>query len=137
MLVDGGYASTYNIAVCPSALPRKYNPAARAQIYGGLTWGQTKLDKYPDRQKEYDGGNWTMSNTIMFCDTLDDRPGYKRQQYDGGFATGDDVIIHLRHTGRANVVFMEGYVASMNKSDFGIAPYTSGSWLFQPAYIRP
>ena len=144
-----GYAKNPGIFVCPSWAPRKWNPAAPDwdQTYG-MNGGNNPLDYRIYWRIDRPGGTeMYTSSTGVLTPYLTVEPGRSPSHYPlvadsvrstltppaqkyyfgyyGHYSNPRD-LVHLRHSGRANVLCFDGHVGTYNQaqleSELGFHP---------------
>jgi prepilin-type processing-associated H-X9-DG protein/prepilin-type N-terminal cleavage/methylation domain-containing protein len=141
-LYSGGYLKNMDAAVCPSCPPYSWdanNPKRTQCTYG---WHKEDPSVYPsyiaaNPPKVY---NCFVNlrkiakpeQFITIADSMGAISGwdtYKKQSYVFNFDNSAGGLIHLRHSGLANLVFADGHVAACDKAKIKAAALAEmGSW---------
>jgi prepilin-type N-terminal cleavage/methylation domain-containing protein/prepilin-type processing-associated H-X9-DG protein len=76
--------------------------------------------------------NLSFSTLLLLADSKQLYSSTNKQYWKTWMSGADPGIIHLRHNGRANGVFLDGHVGDGTKQEFMAEPYEfSSSWLFE------
>ena len=100
------------VTICPS-ITGKYAEYYLGQNYGGPWRIFLKLEQIPDWYNSIGAGGLRLDNYMLLFDTYvpSDYAGVWFYDYNSQF------YIHCRHTQRANVLFGDGHVKALNKSE--------------------
>lgn len=109
MLIYFKYIPKWNLCVCPSEYPYTTHTA---YLYGMLS-GYSSTPQYNYNRF------WDPDNTALLTDSFAPFPGMPRGVVQlcyiraGRLGSGDPGV-HLRHTGKANMLFMDGHVETVD-----------------------
>ena len=120
-LLAGGYVSDPDVFYCPSFFPRNNKEATKkadsgeaCQAYGMRIWRPVDdpLVSEEDRSIHLIENH---AEFFILVDSLWTADGWRSQGYGVAAAKSDNgLLVHLRHTGKANTLFLDGHVAGMD-----------------------
>lgn len=128
-MVSKGYIVGWDAMICPSLWPKKVNPAIQPNI-NYLTYGY--MGEYNDDYSSCYKISRVKDQSIapLACDSMSPSSGatwltappynapnevqWYRLRY--GRLTAGNTAVHLRHSGKANMVFLDGHVEAVDGS---------------------
>lgn len=144
MLYNNGYVpvptiGASSVLVCPSFPPKSFLDDGKCYAIRRFPNDSTvafRIDASP--VKDSGGAGWgSPTDFLLMCDSYSTT---SLNQYicvtPDGSEPSTDIRIHARHSGKANVLFADGHVASLGKTDLvGKCGRADGSYTIQGQFI--